>query len=81
MIAVMEKLFEMTRKFPEEEQDVVARYWLQELNTPNFIEKIKDELKWEKSFAESHDLLEAMADKALQEAGQGRAEKMGWDEL
>ena len=68
MVAVMEKLFEMASGFPEEEQEAVARYWLQELNTPNFIEKIKDELKWEKSFAESHDLLEAMADKALKEA-------------
>jgi hypothetical protein len=81
MIAVMEKLFEMASRFPEEEQEAVARYWLQELNTPNFIDKIKDELKWEKSFSESYDLLEAMADKALEEARQGQAKQMGWDEL
>ena len=81
MVAVMEKVFEMASRFPEEEQELVARYWLLELNTPDFIKKIKDEIKWEKSFAESQDLLEEMAENALKEAGEGKAEQVGWDEL
>ena len=81
MVAVMEKVFEMAARFPEEEQEVLARYWLLEMNAPDFIRKIKDEIKWEKSFAESHDFLEMMAKKALKEAGEGKAEQMGWDEL
>jgi len=31
-----------------------------------WIEEIQEEMKWEKTFAESQDVLEALADKALE---------------
>ena len=39
-----------------------------------------DEMKWEKSFSESQDALEMLANKALEQARQGKAEEIGWDE-
>ncbi len=81
MIAVMEEIFERVSKFSEKEQEILAHYWIMEINQPDFIEKIKDEIKWDKSFSESQDILEMMADKALKEAGEGKAEQIGWDGL
>jgi len=81
MIAVMEKVFEMASRFPEEEQEIIAFHRIGEMKLPNFIEMIKDDLKWDKSFSESQDILEMMAEKALKEAREGKAEQIGWDEL
>ncbi len=81
MVAVMEKVLEMASRFPEEEQEILAHYWIGEMNAPDFIEKIRDEIKWDKSFSESQDILEMMAENALKEAREGKAEQIGWDEL
>ncbi|MBF0388834.1 MAG: hypothetical protein HQK71_01890 [Desulfamplus sp.] len=67
--------------FSEEEQEILGKYWIHEMQKANLIETIKDEIKWQKSFVESQDILEMLADKALEEYREGKAEKRGWDEL
>jgi len=51
------------------------------MKIPDFIEMIKDDMQWEKSFSESQDVLEMLADKAIKEAEEGKSEIIGWDEL
>jgi hypothetical protein len=63
----MEKVFKKVSEFSEKEQEILGHYWIKEINHPDFIERIKDEMKWDKSFSESQDVLEMMADKALKE--------------
>jgi len=36
---------------------------------------------WEKTFSESQDVLEILADRALEEIKQGKAEEIEWDKL
>jgi len=81
MIATLEKAFKMASKLSEDEQKMLAFHWIQEMKTPNFFEIIKDEIKWDKSFSESHDVLEMLANNALSDIEQGKAEEIGWDEL
>jgi len=81
MTEILEKAFKIASNFSDEEQEVLANHWIREMRTPNFIEMIKDEMKWEKSFSKSQDVLEMLANKALEEARQGKAEEIGWDEL
>jgi hypothetical protein len=81
MIGILEEVFKMASEFPEKEQEILGHYWIQEIKSPDFIKKVKDEMKWQKSFSESSDILEMMAEKALMEAKLGKAEKIGWDEL
>jgi hypothetical protein len=81
MIAIWEEVLKTASEFPEEDQKILATCWLREMKTPDFIETIIDEIKWEKSFSESQDILEMMADKALGEVREGKAEQVGWDEL
>ena len=81
MTEILEKVFKIASNFSEEEQEVLANHWIQEMRTPNFIELIKDEMKWEDSFSKSQDVLEMLASKALEQARQGKAEEIGWDEL
>ncbi len=51
------------------------------MKSPDCVERIKDEIKWEKAFSESQDVLEKRADRALEEIKEGKAEEIGWDEL
>ena len=81
MIAIWEEVLKTASEFPEEDQKILANCCLREMKTPDFIEAIRDEMKWEKSFSESQDVLEMMADKALEEIKEGKAEQIGWDEL
>ncbi len=81
MIAIWEELLKTASEFSEEEQKLLATRWLYEIKMPDFIEAVRDEMKWEKSFSESQDVLEMMADKALREVREGKAEQIGWDEL
>ena len=81
MIATLEEAFKMASELSEDEQNILAFHWIQEMKTPNFLEIIKDEMKWEKSFSESQNVLEMLADKALRDIEQGRAEEIGWDKL
>ncbi len=38
-------------------------------------------MKWKKTFSESQDILGMLADIALEEVRQGKAEEIGWDTL
>ena len=67
-----EKVIDKVGKLPAEEQDALADWILEEL---------ADEKRWQKSFAASQDLLESMADKALQEHKEGKTRPLDLSEL
>lgn len=81
MMTVWEEFFRTASEFSEEEQKIMANRWFREMKQPDIIVIIRDENKWEQSFSDSQDILEMMADKALKEIGEGKAEQIGWDEL
>lgn len=58
MTKLLEKAFEEVCKLSEKEQNIVAKWLLEELAA---------ERRWEKTFAESEDLLSQLADEALEE--------------
>ena len=58
-----EKVLAKVGHLPEAEQDALADWILEEL---------EDEKRWQKSFTESQDKLEQMAENALKEHKQGR---------
>ena len=58
MTKLLDKAFEEISKLPELEQNALA-HWLSD--------EIISEKKWEKTFAESEDILDKLADKALAE--------------
>jgi len=51
------------------------------MKSPEWIEDLKDDFKWDEAFEESQDKLALLTDKALKEIDQGKAEEIGWDEL
>lgn len=63
MTQLLEKAFEEASKLPDLEQNALAR-WL--------INEIIAEKKWGKSFAESKDVLDQLADEAVSEHAQGK---------
>jgi uncharacterized protein YpiB (UPF0302 family) len=81
MTAILQEAFNMASEFSEKEQEIIALHWIGEMKIPDFIEMIKDDVQWEKSFSESQDVLEMLADKAIKEAEEGKSERIGWDEL
>ena len=58
MTRLLEKAFKKASKLPEVEQNAVAKWLLEELEA---------EGKWSKLFAESEDILEKLADEALED--------------
>jgi len=72
MTQLLEKAFKRVSKLPEIEQNVMAK-WL--------IDELKSEKKWEKMFAESEDILEKLADEALAELAQGKTKPLDIDKL
>jgi hypothetical protein len=72
MTQLLEKAFEEASKLPELEQNALAR-WL--------IDEVISERKWEKSFAESEDILDKLADEALAEHAQGKTKPLDVDQL
>ena len=56
MAKLLEKAFEEASKLPEFEQNVLAKWLMEELEA---------ERKWDKAFAESEDILDVLADEAL----------------
>jgi hypothetical protein len=72
MTQLLEKAFKRVSKLPEIEQNVMAK-WL--------IDELKSEKKWEKMFAESEDILEKLADEALVELAQGKTKPLDIDKL
>jgi hypothetical protein len=58
MTTLLASAFEEASKLPETDQNALAR-WL--------LEEIHSERKWAKAFAESADVLEKLADEAIEE--------------
>ncbi len=56
MTKLLEKAFKKASRLPELEQNSFAKWMMQELET---------ERNWEKTFAESEDILDVLADEAL----------------
>ena len=81
MLSCIKEAIEIASNFSKDEQKLLASHWIQEMKSPACIERIKDEMKWEKTFSESQDVLEILADRALVEIKAGKAEETGWDEL
>ncbi len=72
MTQLLEQAFEEASKLSELEQNVLAR-WL--------IDEIISERRWEKAFAESEDVLDKLADEALEEYEQGKTKPRDVDRL
>ncbi len=68
----LKKAFDATSRLPEEEQNAVAEWLLAELAS---------EEGWGVRFAETHDALSALAQKALTEHEKGETEDLDPDSL
>lgn len=72
MTKLLEKAFKKASELPEVEQNVLAKWVLEELES---------EEKWDKTFAGSEDVLEKMADEALDEDKKGKTKPLSLKEL
>lgn len=72
MTQLLEKAFRKASELPEMEQNVIAK-WL--------IDELESEKKWERLFAESENILEKLADEALAEHAQGKTKPLDIDKL
>jgi hypothetical protein len=72
MTSMLEKAFSEASKLPDIEQNALARWVLEE---------IESDKKWDSLFAESEDSLGKLALEALSEEEQGRTTKLDADEL
>jgi hypothetical protein len=72
MTKLLERAFEEASKLPEITQNALAK-WL--------MEEMKDEKKWEMSFAETEDVLERLADEAILADKQGKTNPLDVDRL
>ena len=72
MTKLLEKAFTEASRLPEIDQNALAKWVLNELQS----EKI-----WEKSFAESEDVLERLADEAINEKRKGKTIPLDLDRL
>jgi hypothetical protein len=72
MTKLLEKAFEKASQLPGVEQNVLARWMLEELGA---------ERKWEESFAGSEDVLDKLADETLVAHGQGKTRILDIDKL
>ena len=67
MTKLFEKAFKKASQLSAIEQNTLAKWMLEEL---------EDEEKWDKTFAESEDLLDKLADEALKDNSENRTEKL-----
>jgi hypothetical protein len=72
MTTLLANAFEEASKLPESDQDALAKWLLEELHS---------EKRWAESFAESQDVLEKLADEALEEKKQGKTSPLDLDRL
>ena len=63
MTKLLEKAFNEASLLPDVEQNALAKWLLDELNS---------EGKWQKAFAETEDVLDMLADEALEEKRKGK---------
>ena len=72
MTKLLDKAFQEASKLPETTQNAIAK-WI--------MEEMEDEKKWEASFAETEDILEQLADKALLDEKQGKTKILDVEKL
>jgi hypothetical protein len=72
MTASLKQAFASASHLPQAMQDELAK---------QVLEDIEGELKWDKTLADSQDLLEKMAQKARSAKRQGKTVRKGFDEL
>lgn len=72
MTELLERAFREASRLPEVEQNALAKWVIEELET---------EEKWEKAFAGSEDVLDQLADEALAAHHQGRTRPLNIEEL
>ena len=72
MTKLLEKAFKKPSRLPEVEQNAVAKWLLEEL---------KAEKEWEKSFSESEDILDRLANEALEAHSKGKTKPMNFNRL
>jgi len=72
MTKLLEKAFKKASELPEAEQNALAKWLLEELES---------ERNWEKQFTESEDVLGRLADEALEAHKKGKTTKMDLDRL
>ncbi len=67
MTKLLKRAFEEASKLPEVEQNILARWLLEELEA---------EEQWEKTFAASEDILDKLADESLASHKQGKSKPL-----
>jgi hypothetical protein len=72
MTQLLEKAFAEAAKLSDEEQDAVAAFLLEELESDR---------RWDEAFANSHDKLAQLADRAVAEHRAGKTRLLNVDEL
>jgi hypothetical protein len=72
MTKLLERAFKEASKLPEIEQNALAK-WV--------IEELKSEDRWEKVFTGSKDVLDRLADEALEEYREDKTETLDIDKL
>ncbi|MCF8107004.1 MAG: hypothetical protein K9K64_16125 [Desulfohalobiaceae bacterium] len=72
MTKLLEKAFEEASKLPEMDQNVLAKWVLDELHS---------ERSWTTTFAESEDILEKLADEAMAENRKGKTSPLNTEQL
>lgn len=72
MTELLEKAFNEVSRLPEIDQNIIAKWVLEEL---------RSEKLWQKSFAESEDILEKLADEAIDEKRKGKTMPLDLDRL
>lgn len=72
MTTLLEKAFNEAAKLPEVDQNVLAKWVLDELHS---------EARWQRAFAESEDILERLADKALEDKRRGKTTPLDLNRL
>jgi len=72
MAKLLDKAFEEASRLPEIEQNSLAKWVLEELEVDK---------KWDKAFAESEDILDQLANEALEAHKQGKTKPLDIDKL
>jgi len=72
MTKLLERAFKKASKLPEVEQNALAK-WV--------IEELESEGRWEKAFAGSEDILDKLADEALSEYKDGKIKPLDIESL
>jgi hypothetical protein len=72
MTRLLTKAFKEASRLSEEAQDEIA---------VRLLEEIEGEERWDETLARTPDVLERLADKALEDFKAGRTKKLGFDDL